>query len=66
MSNKSSDLQVGEIKNIITHDYLLDLYEEIQASNDMTDEEKEERMAVLQVLKDHIGEYMVIKYKETE
>ena len=66
MNDMDEDVQVGEVKNIITHDYLLDLYEDIQSNDELTEKEKEERVAVLQVLKDHIGEYMVIKYKETE
>jgi hypothetical protein len=39
------------------------LYEEIQAK-DISDEEIEKQLAVLKVFADHIGEYMVVKYKD--
>ena len=65
MNDIDPETEVGEIRNIITPDYLLELYEEIHATEELTTKEKEERVAVLQVLKDHIGEYMVIKYKES-
>ena len=55
------DVEVGEIKHKITYDYLLELYEEIALKKDITDTEKENQFAVLKVLTDHIGEYMVIK-----
>lgn len=64
MKDTELETETGEIRNIITTDYLIELYEEIQATEDLTTKQRDERVAVLQVLKDHIGEYMVVKYKE--
>mgnify|MGYP001291945552 CR=1 FL=1 len=60
------EAQVGEVKRQVTYDYILELYEEIKDKPDITDKEREDQFAVLKVLADHIGEYMVIKYKQTK
>ena len=54
---------VGEVKRQVTYDYILELYEEIKEKPGITDKEREDQFAVLRVLADHIGEYMVVKYK---
>lgn len=61
-----NDTQVGEVKQKVTYDYILELYEEIKLKPDLSDKEREDQFAVLKVLSDHIGEYMVVKYKQTE
>jgi len=59
------DTQEGEVKQKITYDHILELYEEIKDKPDITDKERENQFAVLKVLSDHIDEYMVVKYKQT-
>lgn len=54
------DLQEGLIHKKITHDYILDLYEDI-TSKKIDDKEKENQLAVLSILSDHIGEFMIMK-----
>jgi len=58
-------VHIGEIKEKITYDYIINLYEEIQAK-DLSKEEAEKQLAVLKVFADHIGEYMVIKYNDKQ
>ena len=60
---KDETTHTGQIKEKITYDYILNLYEEIQAK-DISEEEVEKQLAVLKVFADHIGEYMVVKYKD--
>ena len=54
--------EIGEIYERITPDYILDLYEKYKQM-DLTDEEMEQRVAVLKVFADHIDEHLVIQYK---
>lgn len=54
------DLQSGMIHKKITHDYILDLYEDIN-SKAIDSKEKENQLAVLSILSDHIGEFMILK-----
>ena len=61
---KKDDIIEGVVKEKITYDYILNLYEEMKAQN-LSEEETEKRVAVLKVFADHIGEYMVVKYNET-
>lgn len=56
------DLQTGMIHKKITHDYILDLYEDI-TSKKIDEEEKQNQLAVLNILSDHIGEFMILKCK---
>jgi len=56
------DLQTGLVHKKITHDYILDLYEEI-ASKKIDEKEKEDQLAVLNILSDHIGEFMILRCK---
>jgi hypothetical protein len=56
------DLQEGIIHKKITHDYILDLYEEI-TSKKITEQEKENQLAVLSLLSEHIGEIMILRCK---
>ena len=60
---KDDTVHIGEIKEKITYDYILNLYEEIK-SKDISEEEAEKQLAVLKVFADHIGEYMVVKYND--
>ena len=46
----------------ITHEYILDLYNEIK-EKDLTEREKEQQLAVVDVLSDHVGEFMILKCK---
>lgn len=57
------DLQQGLIHKKITHDYILDLYEDIR-SKEIDEQEKETQLAVLNILSDHIGEFMILKCKK--
>lgn len=54
------DAETGEIQAKITYDYIIDLYQDLETQK-LTAKERESRIAVLQVLIDHIGEYIVIK-----
>ena len=54
------DLQTGLVHKKITHDYILDLYEDI-TSKEIEEEEKKNQLAVLSILSDHIGEFMILK-----
>lgn len=62
LDQPEQDLQEGIIHKKITHDYILDLYQEI-ASKKLTEKEKKEQLAVLSVLSDHIGEIMILRCK---
>jgi hypothetical protein len=63
IENPECDLQEGIIHKKITHDYILDLYEKIQ-SKLISEEEKEKELAVLDILSEHIGEFMILKCGE--
>lgn len=54
------DLQSGLIHKKITHDYILDLYESITSKN-IDEQEKTNQLAVVNILSDHIGEFMILK-----
>ena len=60
---KEEDIVEGEVKEKITHDFILKLYEEIK-EKDISEEEVKGRIAVLKVFADHIGEYLVLKYNK--
>lgn len=62
LDQPEQDLQEGIIHKKITHDYILDLYQEI-ASKQITEKEKKEQLAVLSVLSEHIGEIMILRCK---
>lgn len=63
IEHPEEDLQTGLVHKKITHDYILDLYEEI-ASKKIDEEEKENQLAVLNILSDHIGEFMILRCKK--
>ena len=63
LDTPEEDLQQGLIHKKITHDYILDLYEEIR-SKEIDEQEKETQLAVLNILSDHIGEFMILKCKK--
>ena len=63
IEHPEEDLQTGLVHKKITHDYILDLYEEI-ASKKIDEEEKENQLAVLNILSDHIGEFMILRCKD--
>ena len=53
----SINTEQGEIKQIITHDFVLDVYEQ-----SLCEEDKDKRDAIVEtakVLSKHIGEYLV-------
>lgn len=60
IDNPETDLQDGIMYRKITHEYILDLYEEIR-NKKITKDEKERQLAVVDVLSDHIGEFMILK-----
>ena len=62
-STEHEDYDVGEVKQTITYDYLIELYEDIKKTS-TTEQELQNRVAVLKVLSDHIGEHMIVKYKQ--
>lgn len=54
----TDELEQYEIKQQITSDLILDLYDEIK---DMKDpEEKRARLAVIEVLSEHMGGWLVV------
>ena len=61
-SEPQVETNTGEIKAKITYDYILDLYQELDQQK-LTEQEYESRVAVLKVLADHVGEYIIIKHK---
>ena len=61
-SEPQIETNTGEIKAKITYDYILDLYQELDQQK-LTEQEYESRVAVLKVLADHVGEYIIIKHK---
>lgn len=62
LEQPEQDLQEGIIHKKITHDYILDLYQEIE-SKKLTEQEKKAQLAVLSVLSEHIGEIMILRCK---
>tara|TARA_B100002019_G_C20790797_1_gene366534 strand:+ start:62 stop:268 length:207 start_codon:yes stop_codon:yes gene_type:complete len=63
IDNPETDLQDGIMYKKITHEYVLDLYDEIKRKK-ITDEEREKQLAVVDVLSDHIGEFMILKCEQ--
>ena len=61
-SEPQIETNTGEIKAKITYDYILDLYQELDQQQ-LTEQEYKSRVAVLKVLADHVGEYIIIKHK---
>ena len=61
-SDTHIDAETGEIQAKITYDYIIDLYQDLETQK-LTKKERQSRLAVLQVLIDHIGEYIIIKQK---
>lgn len=55
-----TELQEGVMYKKITHEYILDLYSEIKSKN-LDEDEIEKQLAVVDVLSDHIGEFMILK-----
>lgn len=62
LEQPEQDLQEGIIHKKITHDYILDLYQEI-TDKKLTEDEKKAQLAVLSVLSEHIGEIMILRCK---
>lgn len=62
INEPETDLQEGVMYKKITHEYILDLYDEIK-TKELTDKEKEQQLAVVDVLSEHIGEFMILKCK---
>ena len=60
IDNPETELQEGIMYRKITHEYILDLYEEIR-SRKITTSERTKQLAVVDVLSDHIGEFMILK-----
>lgn len=63
IDNPETELQDGIMYRKITHEYILDLYEEIR-NKKITTNEKTKQLAVVDVLSDHIGEFMILKCDE--
>jgi len=54
----SGDISTAEVKQEITADFILHLYDEVK---NMTDpEEKRAQRAVIEVLSEHLGEWLVL------
>ena len=60
IDNPETELQEGVMYKKITHEYILDLYSEIKSKN-LDEDEIEKQLAVVDVLSDHIGEFMILK-----
>ena len=60
IDNPETELQEGVMYKKITHEYILDLYSEIKSKN-LDEDEIERQLAVVDVLSDHIGEFMILK-----
>jgi len=58
-----TELQDGIMYRKITHEYILDLYEEI-TNKKIDSNERKKQLAVVDVLSDHIGEFMILKCDE--
>ena len=54
--------EVGQIEQEISYDYIIDLYQKFKDMQ-LDEQELDKRVAVLKVLADHVGDYMVVKYK---
>lgn len=60
INNPETDLQEGVMYKQITHEYILDLYNTIK-NKDLSEEELKNQLAVVDVLTEHIGEFMILK-----
>ena len=60
INNPETDLQEGVMYKQITHEYILDLYNTIK-NKDLAEEELKNQLAVVDVLTEHIGEFMILK-----
>jgi hypothetical protein len=58
-----TELKVGRVKAKITSDFIIDLYEQ---SKDLEGDEKKTLLATINVLIDHIGEFLVADDLEEE
>lgn len=63
INSPETELQEGVMYRKITHEYILDLYNEIK-EKDLTEKEIEQQLAVVDVLSDHVGEFMILKCKQ--
>ncbi len=61
-SDIEESCEVREIEQEISYDYIIDLYKKFKDMQ-LDEQELEKRVAVLKVLADHVGDYMVVKYK---
>lgn len=61
-SNLEESCEVKQIEQEISYDYIIELYEKFKGMQ-LDEHELEKRVAVLKVLADHVGDYMVVKYK---
>lgn len=60
INNPETDLQEGVMYKQITHEYILDLYNTIK-DKELSEEELKNQLAVVDVLTEHIGEFMILK-----
>ena len=63
IENPETELQDGVAYKKITHEYILDLYQEIN-NKKLNKEDKRQQLAVVDVLTDHIGEFMILKCEQ--
>lgn len=63
INEPETELQEGVMYKKITHEYILDLYNDIKGK-DLSEVEKKQQLAVVDVLSDHIGEFMIMKCNE--
>jgi len=54
----SDDVSTAEVKQEITADFILNLYDELKQMTDP--EEKRAQRAVIEVLSEHMGEWLVL------
>lgn len=64
IDNPETELQEGVMYKKITHEYILDLYNQIK-DKDLSEPERKQQLAVVDVLSDHIGEFMILKCNDT-
>jgi hypothetical protein len=62
MSSDETSNMTGEVREQITYDYILDLYQQYKEMN-LSDEEMKKRVAVLEAFADNIGDYLIITHK---
>lgn len=54
----SDDVTTAEVKQEITADFILNLYDELERMDDP--EERRAQRAVIEVLSEHLGEWLVL------